>query len=192
LGDRTAEGKALLETAELIFRPAARGDLRLTIRFDEIVGLRAADGRLTVEHPGGTAVFEIGALAPKWLEKIKNPRSRLDKLGVKPGQKIAVLGALDDDFMAELRGRAEVGDGLGRDAIFLAADRKATLAKLASIQKKLKENGAIWVVRPKGAEAITEADVLDAGRAAGLVDVKVVAFSPTHTAEKLVIPVSRR
>ena len=29
-----------------------------------------------------------------------------------------------------------------------------------------------------------------AGKAAGLVDVKVVGFSPTHTAEKFVIPVA--
>ena len=31
-----------------------------------------------------------------------------------------------------------------------------------------------------------------AGKAAGLVDVKVVAFSATHTAEKFVIPVAKR
>ena len=37
-----------------------------------------------------------------------------------------------------------------------------------------------------------QADVLNAGKAAGLVDVKVVRFSETHTAEKLVIPVARR
>jgi hypothetical protein len=31
-----------------------------------------------------------------------------------------------------------------------------------------------------------------AGKAAGLVDVKVVSFSSTHTAEKFVIPISKR
>ncbi len=33
---------------------------------------------------------------------------------------------------------------------------------------------------------------MDAGKAAGLVDVKVVSFSPTHTAEKFVIPIAKR
>jgi hypothetical protein len=33
---------------------------------------------------------------------------------------------------------------------------------------------------------------MEAGHAAGLVDVKVVAFSETHTAEKFVIPVAKR
>jgi hypothetical protein len=48
------------------------------------------------------------------------------------------------------------------------------------------------VVRPKGRTEITEDDVMKAGKAAGLVDVKVVRFSETHTAEKFVIPLSRR
>ena len=39
---------------------------------------------------------------------------------------------------------------------------------------------------------MSEAAVMAAGKAAGLVDTKVVAFSETHTAERLVIPVARR
>jgi hypothetical protein len=39
---------------------------------------------------------------------------------------------------------------------------------------------------------ITENDALAAGRKAGLKDVKVVGFSPTHTALKFVIPLSAR
>jgi hypothetical protein len=40
----------------------------------------------------------------------------------------------------------------------------------------------VWVVYPKGIQAVTENDVLTAGRAAGLVDTKVCSFSSTHTA----------
>jgi hypothetical protein len=189
---RVTEGKALLETEELVFRPARRGGTRLVVRFADIRSVRAAEGRLLVEHAGGSAAFDIGTVAPKWLEKIKNPRSRLDKLGVKPGQRVAVVGSLDEDFLAELRARAEIGSGAGRDVIFLAAERRAELDRLPALKARLVPNGAVWVVRPKGQRSITETDVLSAGRAAGLVDVKVVAFSATHTAEKLVIPVSKR
>jgi len=35
-------------------------------------------------------------------------------------------------------------------------------------------------------------DVITAGRKAGLKDVKVVGFSPSHTALKFVIPLSKR
>jgi hypothetical protein len=51
---------------------------------------------------------------------------------------------------------------------------------------------ALWIVFPKGQKHITEDDVLAAGRKAGLKDVKVVGFSSTHTALKVVIPLSKR
>ena len=50
----------------------------------------------------------------------------------------------------------------------------------------------MWVVAPRGSADVREADVLAAGKAAGLVDVKVVRFSPTRTAHKFVIPVNHR
>ena len=61
------------------------------------------------------------------------------------------------------------------------------------MKKSLQPAGAIWVLRAKGAAAsVSESAVMAAGKAAGLVDTKVVAFSETHTAERLVIPVARR
>jgi len=62
----------------------------------------------------------------------------------------------------------------------------------ALLKCSLKPNGALWVIRPKGRPEISERAVMDAGKAAGLVDVKVVSFSPTHTAEKFVIPIAKR
>ena len=61
-----------------------------------------------------------------------------------------------------------------------------------TLRTSLKPNGALWVIRPKGRPEISEAAVRAAGRAAGLVDVKVVGFSPTHTAEKFVVPLAKR
>lgn len=72
------------------------------------------------------------------------------------------------------------------------ADGKALLETDALTEKHLKRDGAIWVIRPKGVTAITEADVMKAGKSAGLVDVKVARFSDTHTAEKFVIPLRNR
>ena len=54
-------------------------------------------------------------------------------------------------------------------------------------------NGAIWVVSRKGpTRTISDVDVIDAAKDARLVDNKVVAFSATHTAIRLVIPVALR
>ena len=78
------------------------------------------------------------------------------------------------------------------DVIFYAANDRAALDRLRPLQASMKRDGAIWVIRPKGHPDISEADVMRAGKSAGLVDVKVVRFSETHTAEKFVIPVRLR
>jgi hypothetical protein len=41
---------------------------------------------------------------------------------------------------------------------------------------------ALWVVYPKGVEAIREIEVIEAGRSAGLKHTKVARCSDTHTA----------
>jgi hypothetical protein len=159
-------------------------------------GVEARDGTLLVHFAEGAAAFELGALAEKWANKILNPKSVLDKLGVKPDHRIGAVGPLDAQFIRRLEQRSrELTVGRPRpdsDLIFIAADRKSDLRQLASLQRYLKRNGAIWVVRPKGGVGPTEREVMEAGKAAGLVDTKVVSLSKTHTAEKYVIPVSRR
>ena len=45
---------------------------------------------------------------------------------------------------------------------------------------------------PRGTKEISDADVMAAAKAAGLVDVKVVRVSEVLTGEKLVIPVTKR
>jgi hypothetical protein len=72
----------------------------------------------------------------------------------------------------------------------IAAARQ--LAKLRDLQERIKRDGMIWIVTRKGKDGIKEADVRAAGKAAGLVDVKVAAFSETHTALKFVIPKTMR
>ena len=191
-GKTKAQGKALLETDALIFRG---GDVRLSVPYKTISHVEARNGALRVTFPDGVALFAIGDAAPKWAARILNPPSRLDKLGVKPAQDVLVLGVGDEEFAGELRDRGArmVTKPEGQaDIIFYAASSRAALDRLGSLQKYLKRDGAIWVIRPRGVAAITEADVMKAGKAAGLVDVKVARFSDTHTAEKFVIPVRHR
>jgi hypothetical protein len=192
---KKAEGRALLETSEVIFR----GDgVRARLPFAALKTVVAADGVLTLAgKDGGELVLELGPAAATWAEKIRHPKSRLDKLGVKPGMKVSVIAVDDPDLRAELAARGADASfapkpRAGSALIFFGATRTAELARLATLRASLDPAGGIWVIRPKGVTSITEKDVLAAAPKAGLVDVKVVAFSPTHTAEKLVIPVARR
>jgi hypothetical protein len=191
-GDRLSEGRALLETGELLFR----GDFRLKIPFRDITRLANENGELTVGFSEGTAIFELGPNASKWAVKIRNPRGLIDKLGVKAGHRVAVLGVTDAEFLSDLRAHAlEVSDTPLPDAdiVLYEADELTALARLPELRRSLAAKGAIWVVSPKGRAApMKDTDVMAAAREAGLVDTKVVAFSDTHTAFKLVIPVAKR
>jgi hypothetical protein len=129
-------------------------------------------------------------------ERDYSHRSLLDKLGVKPGQKILILGVDDVTFLNDIQpyspGFAERRPAPDLDMIFFGVEQKKDLGRLASLRKAIVSNGAIWVVFPKGRKEIREIDAIAAGRAAGLVDNKVVGFSPTHTSLRFVIPLVKR
>lgn len=189
---KVSRGKALLESDTLIFR----GEFRLAIPFRAMKSVAAVKRELHIEFPGGVARFALGALAESWAHRILHPKSLMDKLGVKPGAVVAVLGVDEASFRQQLAERAtEVAEGRPRkdsDLIFLAAEAKADLKRVMRLVRSVKKTGAVWVVYPKGQRHIAQADVREASKKAGLVDVKVVSFSATHTALKLVIPVERR
>ena len=192
VGRTKTEGKALLETDELIFRG---GDVRLAIPYKSIVRLDAKDGVMHVTWPEGAAAFDLGPVAIKWADKIRNPPSRFDKLTIKAGQLVLFVGLRDATLREEIEtcGATVLARGTELvDVIFVAANDRSDLDRLVTVQKFLKRDGAIWVVRPRGSANISESDVMKAGKAAGLVDVKVARFSESHTAEKFVIPVAQR
>ena len=191
-GGQAGSGTAQLETDKLVFR----GELRFQVPLKELQSVKAAGGNLEVRFGGGTAVLELGKAAEKWADKILHPPSRLDKLGVKAGMRVALRGEFDAEFVAEVKARTgDVAAGKPKKdsaAIFLLAESAGELSKVEGLSGSMARDGALWIVYPKGRKEITENGVLAAGRAAGLTDVKVVSFSATHTGLKFVIPVVKR
>jgi hypothetical protein len=192
LGKQESDGKALLETSEILFR----GDFRLKIPFSTIKSAKAVDGELSLQTAEGLAVFHLGAAAEKWCEKILHPKSRIEKLGVKPAARVSLLGDFDAGFLTEIgkltKSVSKSKIAADSECIFFSADSKEDLGALPKISKLMKGAAALWIVYPKGQKRITENDVLAAGRKTGLKDVKVVGFSPTHTALKFVVPLEMR
>lgn len=181
--DADDEGRLQFEAGRLLFR----GRERRVFEGEALAGV-AADGADLVL--AGGARFSLGEKqAASWAEAIRNPKGRLDKIGAKAGQRAAVLGVEDAGFAGELAARGvEVTDDLaGLDLLFLQADDAAGLARIADLTPTLAAKGALWVVSRKGkAATVKDVEVLAAGRAAGLVDTKVVGFSDTLTALRFV------
>jgi hypothetical protein len=189
---KTAKGKALLETCEIIFR----GDFRLKVPFASLNSVVARDGELHLRWPEGSAVFELGAQAEKLAHKILHPKSTAEKLGIKPGLVITAIAMGDGDFAKELHETAKLFSASSAlknsDLIFFGAAKTEELARVKKLVPALTTAGAFWIVYPKGRQEIRESQVFVAGKAAGLVDVKVVSFSATHTALKFVRPRAKR
>jgi hypothetical protein len=177
LGRRSLTGRAHLETDYVLFR----GEERLKIDFKSLVTVTATNGILHLGYEGGPAEFELGKYAEKWVDKILHPPTRMDKLGIKPGATVALIGKFDAQFKSELK---EAGAKLTKEAdlTIYAAETAADLTRLP------KPKQALWIVYPKGLQTIREVEVIKAGRDAGLKDIKVARFSETHTALKFVPP----
>lgn len=133
---------------------------------------------------------------PREPERDYSHRSLLDKLGVKPEQRICVLGVEDAVFLKDLAER--IPDFLrekapsGAELIRLGAGNLKALARVKSLAGVIQKAGAIWIVYPTDPSHIREADVMAAGKLAGLTDNKVCRFSETHAALRFVIPLARR
>lgn len=201
---RIHEGIAHLEGDALIFR----GGITLQLPFTDIFGVEASSGWLDLKTARGLLLLELGPKAERWAEKIKNPKALLEKLGVDAGKKLAVVGKLDPDLRGELDGSgakvAKTARGKDFDAVFLAATAKKDLEKLPSARELIKDDGAIWVVYPRGGdkggkpagkpgtEELRERDVLIAGRTLQLTDNKQVKVDEDLTAVRFVVPVAAR
>jgi len=177
------EGRAQLETDYLLFR----GPERIKVTFGGLTSVKAAGGVLKLDFADGPIELELGTAAEKWAHKILHPPSLMDKLGVKPGLTVRLIGQFEPQFIEDIEGRQSVTATKGKcDLLFFAAETSADLARIPKLKAHLKPTAALWVVYPKGVPAIKEIQVIQAGRAAEIKDVKVARFSATHTALKFV------
>lgn len=123
------------------------------------------------------------------------------KLGLKPGMKVLLL-AEPDDYVPLLGGLPEgvvvaSARARGYDFVHWFVTKAAELRRgLPGLAKRLKPTGMIWVSWPKKASGVPSEvarhQVMEAAKAAGLVDVKVAAVDETWSGLKLVIPVADR
>ncbi len=187
--DRQAEGKARLEEKELIFR----GGFNLKIPLADLSSYDVAQGALRVRWNRSEALFHLGSRqAEKWWLKIRYPKNLLDKLGIKPDQRVLVLGVDDAEFWTALRDRtdriSDVETGDDADFVLFRASVVDDLKRLEALRRRIKKTGAIWVLWAKGRPELKEDHVRRTASQCGLVDVKVVSFSSLLSGLKLMIP----
>ena len=116
------------------------------------------------------------------------------KLGIKPGHALAVVGAPDGfaipdlpagvALRSSLRGRADV-------IVSFHVERAHLEQRLPALMRALDVDGGLWVCWPKKASGvptdITEDTVRDVALPTGLVDVKVCAVDDTWSGLRLCV-----
>ncbi len=135
----------------------------------------------------GELRVRVGKDVEAWLSAIQAPKSVAQKLGLGPGMRVQVRGAIPDDVKAlvEGSGAAIVRSAKPGDWLLAAVSSPKDVAALPLPP----EGGVLWILRPKGPDSpVPEALTREAARAKGLKDVKVVGVSVTHSAEKYVWP----
>ena len=185
--------KVLVETDDLILR----GGVKLSVPRSAIRDAVAKGTQVTVRYDGGVITLELGDAAAKFAKKVvEPPKSRLEKMGIGPEMRVVVRHSSDRALAAEI---TEVGATVAARAkrgeercVIEFVESDAQLARIADAAALLAQDGALWVIHPKGADGVKDTAVFAAGKVAGLTAVKVARFSGTHTAEKLVIPVAAR
>jgi hypothetical protein len=130
-------------------------------------------------------------MEPKGMPMNSSTKPLLQKMGLKPGIRIAVLGFADRGFMQDIPFETCLRhdpdeENTGYDVIVIRATGVEKLSSLRQTKRALRQTGALWIVYPKGIKAITQKQVLFSGNAEGFTDCKVCSFSQTETALKFV------
>ena len=193
-GGSVTEGAAKihLETDHVI----VRGEVRAKIPRSEILEVTVRGETVTVRHAGGMLSVTLGGVAQKFAERlVAPPKSRLEKMEIGEGATVVVLNFRNPEFTTELKAiNAIVSTRAKADSelIVLGVEKVGDLQRIAVAAKSLAPAGALWVIHPKGIDGVKDTAIFDHATEAGLTYTKVARFSETHTAEKLVIPKSKR
>ena len=106
-------------------------------------------------------------------------------LGIRPGARVEVAGALDDALARAVKraaGRIVPSTESEADVIVLGAQRATDLARLGDLAQNVKEDGTIWVVRP---EDKLSKSVQAHGEAAGLTGGPTVVLTDEYVGDRL-------
>lgn len=192
VGGQKVNCKADFASDHVTFSGGRRGE----VPYSRIEVLGTAKGLLKLRVDGALMEFPLGDKVDRIANKVRRPPTLMDKLGVKPDLAVAVIGVEAKPFLAELE--AAVPDyqhgepARPVDLLFLGVRSVDQLERIASLVDVVAPDGGLWVVYPKARSTLRESHVLEAGRAAGLKDVKVARISQDLTALRFAHPKSDR
>ena len=135
-------------------------------------------------------------------EKDYSHRDITDKLGLKPGHAVKIVGRGDPDLLKRARekiGRGFIRTGLADVVLYWPKTIVEITPTLAELRHAIVENGGIWVMTAKrnqrsasGMEYLNQTDLISLGKTTGLVDNKICSVSDNESGMRFVIRIKDR
>ena len=126
-----------------------------------------------------------------------NHRSAVQKLGVRPDQRLEVVGDVGPGMrrdVKEVTGRGLVRSGELDGAIVLVESLEGAVAAFDRYRPRLRDTGYIWLItRKRGHEAyINQMTLVPAAKQRGLIDNKTCSIDDERSGIRFVVPRSLR
>ena len=120
-----------------------------------------------------------------WLQRIQNPRSLPQKLGLEEGITVHVIDNHPEPQRVVTESGATLGPLKHAALVFAVIDGEANLQSLERIAVTLPADSHLWVLRRKGKLAqVKESTVMARLAALGLRPSKTTAWSDEYTADR--------
>lgn len=180
------EGRVRMEGGYIDFA----GNTKFRFRLAEIRNPRQDGTSICFDFHGNAVEIVLSERASgRWIEYILNPQSLADKLGVRDGQTVRILNLDDPELLSSLAtksARMVHGTSQRCDLVMVGVERASELRQIEDLGETLAPGGSIWVVLTKALRTVTKANVITIAREAGLAHVKVVDYSETRAAYRIV------
>ena len=132
-------------------------------------------------------------------EKSYAHRDVVEKLGIKPGMRVRILGSVPSELVDRVRKIEDVeivdsDEDPAHVVLFALIELSDAKSALARLRKGIVPEGAIWVLTRKKGQPhhIRQETLIPLGKAVGLVDNKVASVDDETSAIRFVIPVAQR
>jgi hypothetical protein len=130
-------------------------------------------------------------------ERDYSHRSLVDKLGVKPAERIEVTGDVGTELRREVKerlGRGFVKSGELDGAIVLVQSLEEGEEVLRGYRSRLRDTGYVWLItRKRGQDGyVNQMDLVPAAKRALLIDNKTCSIDDSRSGIRFVVPRSLR
>jgi hypothetical protein len=183
LGKQSGLSTAHLDSTGIQLRGSIRGKW-VPAQLDD---LAVRNDSLIASTPDGALSISLGKIeAEKWLQALKNPKSRAEKLGLKAKMRVYVFSdnseISEEILSADCVVCKRIDDA---DLMFMPVMNSKALNGFSKISAATDRAQHVWVLREKGSAAkVPEKLFFDAAAAASFKPTKTLRWSEELTADR--------